>query len=203
MMTETAEYPKNRNDVLDLQLDQAMVGYAQGRRGAFEELYRLLTPVVTRYLRRILTSEHRVKDALQTTFLKIHRARDSYMPGTSARAWALAVARNAALDQLRRKASSELSLDELAMDRLIDLRPNVMDDSLHQEDLALIRAAVEALPERSREVVRLHKLDEIPLADVAEQLGIRASTARVRAHRGYLRLRELLAGFAPPSANAA
>ncbi len=58
-----------------------------------------------------------------------------------------------------------------------------------------VREAIEALPDGQREVVAMHKLEGMPLAEVAERLGIREGAARVRAHRGYNRLRAALAGI--------
>ena len=48
------------------------------------------------------------------------------------------------------------------------------------------------LPFEQREAVVLHKMQELSFEEIASALGITVSAAKVRAHRGYHRLRELL-----------
>jgi RNA polymerase sigma-70 factor (ECF subfamily) len=101
-----------------------------------------------------------------------------------------------ALDHLRSKVSKERQLDEEQAARIPDERP-AFDWSQEDEKEVIhaVRTAIEALPPASREVVRLHKLEGRPMAEVAEILGIKEGAARVRAHRGYKALARLLLGF--------
>jgi RNA polymerase sigma-70 factor (ECF subfamily) len=67
-----------------------------------------------------------------------------------------------------------------------------------------VLAAVERLPVGQREVIRLHKLEGLPMAEVAERLKVREGAVRVRAHRAYKGLAELLAPrFGAPQLEAA
>ncbi len=63
-------------------------------------------------------------------------------------------------------------------------------------DIALLREALERLPARQREAVMLHELVGLPMAEIAAIQGGSLSAAKVRVHRGRLRLAELL-GVAP------
>ena len=111
--------------------------------------------------------------------------------------WVLTIARRLSIDALRRGARRERltgdgTLPEIAVEPL-ETSSVGADPTLGTEALmTALRAAVETLPEGQRAVVALHKLDGLPLAEVAARLGIREGAARVRAHRGYSRLRELL-----------
>src|SRR5690606_37424729 len=55
------------------------------------------------------------------------------------------------------------------------------DDQLSRR----VRAAIEQLPPGQREVVKLHKLRGMSMADIAQRLGVRPGALRVRAHRAY------------------
>ncbi|MCB9646543.1 MAG: RNA polymerase sigma factor [Deltaproteobacteria bacterium] len=142
-----------------------------------------------RLLRRRLKNPSRVDDAFQKTFLKVHAARHRYRVGSPVRPWVLTIARNVAFDQLRRKSSSEQSLSEEVALRL----PDPSDAVQEREALRDLQRALDSLPRDKRDVVELHKIEGLSMAQVAERVGINEGTARVRAHRGYKALRELLA----------
>jgi len=56
----------------------------------------------------------------------------------------------------------------------------------------LLHAAMQRLPESQRSVVELHWFQERPYREVAELLGTTEGAVRVRAHRAYNRLKDLL-----------
>jgi RNA polymerase sigma-70 factor (ECF subfamily) len=173
-----------------------MEQYADGDIVAFDELYELLRPVLLASLRRWLVQDHKVSDAFQVTWLKLHVSRARYQRGAPVLPWILAIARNVALDHLRSKAAKERPLDEEAATALADESAEfawTRDDE--QEVIDAVRQGVTQLPPIARDVIRLHKLEERPMAEVAEILGIREGAARVRAHRGYKALARLLLGL--------
>jgi RNA polymerase sigma-70 factor (ECF subfamily) len=58
-----------------------------------------------------------------------------------------------------------------------------------------VRAAVRKLGPRDREVIVLHYLEEMPVAEIAEMLGVASNTVEVRLHRARGRLAEKLERF--------
>ena len=134
-------------------------------------------------------------DLVQETFLRVHRARDRYRSGAPVGPWVITIARRLSIDALRRQGRSRERVTregELPEPREA---PAEADPPTPQWLVDEVRAAIEALPESQRVVVSMHKLDGRPLAEVAEILGINEGAVRVRAHRGYKRLREALAGI--------
>lgn len=137
---------------------------------------------------------------MQLTFLKAHLARDRFCvqgqdADGSVRGWYFAIARNVALDHLRQRGRRE------RREAAVDVQPVDEDGSL--EELALarehdeavidrVREALARLPATQREVVELHKLEGMSMAEVAARLDIREGAARVRAHRGYKALARML-----------
>jgi RNA polymerase sigma-70 factor (ECF subfamily) len=55
-----------------------------------------------------------------------------------------------------------------------------------------VRFALERLPEAQREVIALHWFGGVPLPEVAEVVGASLSAVKVRAHRGYAAMRQIL-----------
>src|SRR3954463_15831509 len=71
--------------------DQAMSRYAAGDELAFEGVYDEVAPRLASYLQRRLRDRARIEDLVQQTFLHIHRARGSFIPGAQVFPWALAI----------------------------------------------------------------------------------------------------------------
>ncbi|MCA9550334.1 MAG: RNA polymerase sigma factor [Myxococcales bacterium] len=182
----------------ELSLEALMERYVDGDVAAFDALFRQLKGPLASSLRRWLKTEDKVDDALQITLLKVHGSRERYKRGAPVLPWVLTIARNVALDHLRSRAARDRNLDEEETARIPDSRDiealawRVEDE---REVIAAVQAALEQLPESSREVVRLHKLEGRPMSEVAEILGIKEGAARVRAHRGYKSLAKALLGF--------
>ncbi len=164
--------------------------YADGDAGSFAYVYRILAPVVSRCLYRWVGDTQLVKDLTQETFLRVHRARDRYRRGAPVGPWVLTIARRLSIDALRRRAAKR---DRVTREgRVPEQTAPVPDEPTPKWLVDEVRAAIEALPESQRLVVSMHKLEGKPLAEVAEILGINEGAARVRAHRGYKRLRVTL-----------
>ncbi len=177
-------------------LTDAMGRYADGEPVAFEVVYEMLAPVVLRCMRRWVGNPTLAQDLTQETFLRVHRARERYRRGAAVGPWVLTIARRLSIDSLRRRAAAKvrLTFEGDLPEPKIEGIPDDGDDRYPQWLIEELRSAIAALPESQRSVVAMHKLDGMPLSEVAKVLGIKEGAARVRAHRGYKKLRSLLAG---------
>lgn len=181
-------------DGLDTAPDDAlMLRFCRGDEAAFELLYQRHAAPVLAFLTRMVRDAALAEDLLQTTFLSFVRARGRYEPGTNVRAWVYAIAANAGRDALRRRRARP--------DRLTDTGApmDVPAETPVPADPAAARAVEDALmklPIDQREAVVLHKLQELSFEEISTALGITVGAAKVRAHRGYTRLRELLGPLA-------
>ncbi len=178
----------------------AMGRYADGDARAFDIIYSELAPIVGRCVRGWQKDRNRIDDIVQETFLRVHRARAKYRPGASVAAWVLTIARRLCIDMGRRDKASKETL--LRGDRVLEpsFDPRNETDNV-EELLVVLREAVAELPESLRNVVAMHKLEGRPLAEVAQELGINQGAARVRAHRGYARLKKQFGGAAEQKAS--
>ncbi len=174
-------------------LEELMERYVDGDADAFDALYAAAEPVVRSTLRRWLRAESEIDEAVQLTFFKLHASRDRFRRGAQVLPWVVTIARNVAMDQHRRRRStpSLTPADEAAL--VADAPEYRWDRDEATEVEAAVRAAVAALPPSLGEVVRLHKLEQKSMAEVATLLGLKEGAVRVRAHRGYKLLAEKLA----------
>jgi RNA polymerase sigma-70 factor (ECF subfamily) len=126
----------------------------------------------------------------------MHRARHDYRPAARFRPWLLTIALNLVREQYRKRGRRK----EQALESGEDLPDGDGHDPVEARDelkqrAARLRAALASLPEAQREVIELHWFEESPYEEIARILGVSAAAVRVRAHRGYERLREILPDF--------
>ena len=181
----------NEGTVDDQESDDAlMVRFCRGDEAAFGVLYDRYARQLEAFLRRLVRDQTLAEDLLQTTFLSFVRARGRYV----------ADGRAARLDLLDRgecrsrcAAAAGRAPGRCARSRNWQHRgcrpPATSDPPLAQA----IEEALRQLPEDQREAVLLHKMHGLSFPEIALALGTTVGAAKVRAHRGYQRLKTLLA----------
>ena len=163
--------------------------FCDGDAAAFDTLFERYAAPLHGYLWRLLGDRALVDDLTQATFLSLVRARGRFREGSRFRPWLYAIATNAARDHARRAHERLTATGELPTDLASEEAP-VQDAPLQ----AAVQRALAQLPESWRTVVVMHRFEELPFAEIAEALGTTEGAVKVRAHRGYERLRELLGG---------
>jgi RNA polymerase sigma-70 factor (ECF subfamily) len=153
---------------------------------SFEALYRATADAVYAYASSLLRDRSAAEEVTATAFERAFRKQRSFNPrrGTQ-RAWLFGIARNAALDELRRrKRIAALAEDEPADDQAPE------SEAEAAERRATVRAALAGLDPRDRELIALKFHAGLSNAEIAKVLGISASNAGTRVHRAVTRLRE-------------
>ncbi len=169
-----------------------MARFIQGEAVAFDALFQRYARPVHGYLTRLTGSPALAEDLVQLTFLSVVRARGRFQAGARFKPWLYAIATNAARDAQRRQHRPE----ELTPRG--ELPATLAADGPAPRDVGLERAvqrALAQLPEGQRVPIVLHRFEGMGFAEIAEALGLTESAVKVRAHRGYARLRKLLAGL--------
>jgi RNA polymerase sigma-70 factor, ECF subfamily len=155
---------------------------------AFEALFKECAADVHGYLISLLGDSVAAEDATALAFERLYRsrARLDHRRGTP-RAWLFAIARNAALDELRqrRRKSRYGPVEELADDR------RVSEDALLEdvERRATVQDALASLSLRDREIVLLKFHGQLSNSELARAMGISETNAGTRLHRALTRLR--------------
>jgi RNA polymerase sigma-70 factor (ECF subfamily) len=182
--------------------EQLLTRLRAGERDIFGALVRRYERELFGYLRRYLGDDDMADDVFQNTFVQVYLKIKQYEPGRPVRPWLYAIATNQAIDALRRRArradqraDTAITTDEEGSARpVFDLLPAPGDgppeSADRTEQRALVRAAVNRLPELLRQVVILAYFQGLKYRDVAEVLDIPVGTVKSRLHAALLRLTE-------------
>ena len=149
-----------------------------------------------RYLRRFLGDEAMAEDAFQQTWVQVAERIGRYDRSRPFGPWLFAVARNLALDGLRRRRTSSLDeVDELLAPEGAEGDPLAF--AVAGQRHARLAEAVGALAPLDREVLSLRFEEELALPQLADTLGVPVPTAKARLYRALARLRHRLLARAP------
>lgn len=173
-------------------------------RRAFEELVRRYEKELYGYLRHYLGDAEMADDVFQQTFLQVHQKCDQFEEGRKVRPWLYTVATNQAIDYQRRNRRHKIiSLDrrlqnsnEGEMGTLIDVLdgeeagPSEEAESAELQDQ--LRAAIDELPEQTKQVVLLVYFKGLKYREAADILDIPVGTVKSRLHAAIQKLSESL-----------
>lgn len=170
--------------------EELMRAYVDGDERAFDELFHRFAPIVLGMVRRALRDDELAREITQQTFYRLHGARADFRQGSRVRPWLLTIAMNLVREHWRRQKRRphvDVDLDTRAA-------PTAERGPLEvAQRSAAVHAALAKLPASQRSVVELHLFEERPYKEVADILGTTEGAVRVRAHRAYATLKELLA----------
>ena len=143
-------------------------GCAAGDAKVFEEVFRRFGERMKSVAWSHLGNVSDAEDAVQETFLKIHRAATTFTGEASFSTWAYRILVNTCYDVLRRRKRrvEETNLDD-TVETAVRTAPNVDDN----KRLAL-RRMLDELPEQRRAVFTLFEIEGLSHAEIAEILGI-------------------------------
>lgn len=172
--------------------EQLFEAYRAGDAAAFGVIVARWTPTLHRLVRREFVRPTEADELVQEAFLHLHRSSADFRRGEKLRPWLVTIALNLRREHARRRMrrpESPLELDGRGDPAVQPPRVLEERDARRQVD-----AALDALPDAQREVIELHWFAGLPFAEVAERVGASVSAVKVRAHRGYERMRTLLQG---------
>jgi len=155
---------------------------------AFDRLYRSSRDDVYAYVAGLLRDRAAAEEVTATAFERAYRKRARFDRGRGEpRAWLFGIARNAALDELRRRGrQAELSAEP------VDLSAPELDESAETSEQRLaLTAALAQLDPRERELIALKFFAGLSNAEIAGVLGISESNAGTKLHRAVTKLREV------------
>jgi RNA polymerase sigma-70 factor (ECF subfamily) len=167
--------------------EELMEAYVAGDATAFAHLFERYSPLLIRIMRRQMRTEDDACELVQQTFLQLHRARHDFQLGRRLRPWLMTIAYNLKREHFRRK--------QRRPEAPLEYEPkadSTRDPLERRADRERVRAALDTLPEGQRDVIVMHWFEDLSFPEVAEILGLSVSAVKVRAHRGYRALRQVL-----------
>lgn len=166
-----------------------MSAYVSGDAAAFRIIFERYAPLLLRAMLRELYVREEASDLVQQTFLQLHRARADFDASQKLKPWVFTIAMNLKREYFRRKKRRP----ERPLDLESAVEPAVAAlGAARVEAQRTLARVLGALPPDQREVIELHWFDGLEFPEVAQVVGASLSAVKVRAHRGYVRLREAL-----------
>ncbi len=190
--------------------EELMAMYARDEESAFEVLLARYRKPLFGFLFRYLGRPDKAEDVFQDVFYEVVRARKSFRPDSKFSYWLFRIARNRAVDRLRRNGFREMeSLDqglysdgeegESRVSRVVgnDLDP---EESASQSELEdCLQECLAGLPPEQREVFWLKEQSGLTFAEIAEMTGVSQNTVKSRLRYALEKIRGHLTerGFKP------
>jgi RNA polymerase sigma-70 factor (ECF subfamily) len=144
------------------------------------------------HLRCAFPSVRDVDDVVQESYLRVWR-RQLLGPLVSARSFLYKVARNLAIDALRKESRSPIDqVADLAGLDVADDHPGAAAAACTSDEIDMLLGAIESLPPRCREVVILSRFRGLSPAEIALKLGISERTVHWHGAKGVRRCTEIL-----------
>jgi RNA polymerase sigma-70 factor (ECF subfamily) len=181
-----------------------MLQVKAGDDAAFEYLVQKYRRPMVSYMYRMCHNAAAAEDLAQEVFLRVYRSRGNYEPSAKFTTWLYRIATNLAVNHARdsrhERPENTVSVDEpdqetgLTLD-LPDGSLSAEESILRRERMAAIRQRVQALPERQRTAVVMHKYQQMDYREISEVLKLSESATKSLLFRAYETLRVQLKEF--------
>jgi RNA polymerase sigma-70 factor (ECF subfamily) len=178
------------NEVADRSDDALISAVGRGDRLALKVLYARHNVRVYRFALRLTRDESLAEDVVSEVFLQAWRGAKNFQSKSKVSTWLLAIAHNKAKDALQRRRHEYLSDDDAAA--VEDPADNPETTWSKKERGALLQACLAKLPAAQREVIDLVYYHHKSVEEVAQIVGVQASTVKTRMFYARSRLAQML-----------
>lgn len=159
------------------------------------------------FIRRMIHDAVEAEDLFQETFVRVMRAAHRYEPKASFSTWIFTIARNLCIDRIKKKKGlPTIPLDAIQAQSpgaptpvMRSRRPeppgqeaDPLDAAETAEQVELLRAAIDQLPDPKREALVLRIQSGLPYAEIAELTGSPVGTVKYRVHEAIRLVAEAL-----------
>lgn len=179
--------------------DQIISRIIHGDKSIFDELFVQLYDVLCQYSFSIVKSEHEAEDIVQEVFINLWSGRSKLDIQTNLRAYLYRSVRNQSIDALRKKATRNNIIEQIAQSdnaeyKISYVHPSEsVDDEIKRLSI-LVANEAEKLPDRCREIYFLKHRDGLTIIEISEILDLSQKTVEMRLRDALIILRNKLRG---------
>jgi len=183
---------------------EVMLLVKTGDESAFAYLVHKYRRQMVGFMYRMCRNPATAEELAQEVFLRVYRSRASYEASAKFNTWLYRIATNLAVNHARdtrhERPENTLRLDEPDQETgstpdLADGSLTVEEQMLRRERMAVVRQRVQALPERQRVAVVMHKYQQMDYREIADVMKLSESATKSLLFRAYETLREQLKEF--------
>ena len=159
-----------------------------GSEQAMGELYDLYSSLVYSVALRVLRDAGAAEDILQEVFMQLWRTPSAFDPSRgSLPAWLSVIARNRAIDSLRRRRP-----EEDWSDVIVSVEPDLTGDAERNRSIEKVRDTLNGMPAAQRSALEMAFFDGLTHREIASKIGDPLGTVKTRIRTGLLALRRAL-----------
>ena len=178
-----------------------MLKAQKGSKVAFEELMHKYYPRILNFIYRFVGNKSAAEDLAQEVFLRVYKSAWKYKPKSKFQTWLYTIAKNIALNELRRISRSAHTLDETAHGGTSEYHKEIEDsmaaspdeEIMQKERAVQIRAAISKLPKNQRMALILRRYEEFSYAEIAATLDVSDKAVKSLLSRAKQNLKNRLA----------
>lgn len=176
----------------DIEFDNAIVRIRQGDKSGLADIYEAYIGLIYAIVKDVVKNKESAEDVTSDFFIRLWDKADTYQSGKGHRAWLTVIARNMAIDYLRKYRKEEAS------ELLEDMEPSILsghgteqDSPVEQEVIAdvSIEEALSKLKEKERQILNMKILGDMTFQEIAEALQIPIGTVTWRYRNAVQKLR--------------
>ncbi len=179
--------------------EQLIKHYLRGDEKALEELIRRYLPLIYNFSRRYTGDSDNASDIAQEVFVKVWKNIKRFDTSKNFKAWIFTVAKNTALDWLKKRNAIPVSLlkeyqeDEEFLNNIADPNQISIIDQIYKKSLSQnLSFAIEKLPSKYNAVINLHHKKDLKFREISALLNEPINTIKSRYRRGVAILKKLL-----------
>jgi RNA polymerase sigma factor (sigma-70 family) len=162
----------------------------KGRSQAFDLLMRRHSPMVVRYLTRLLGNMDDAQDAAQETFVALHRNLHRFDSKHPFVAWLFHIARNKGRDALRKRTAMRWLGGDESVEQFASTAPAPDIEVSDRQTLEQVDSAIQDLPEGLKTPLLLSAIEGLSHGEIGTVMGLTSKAVEVRIYRARSRLRD-------------
>jgi len=160
-----------------------------GEAGAFEDLIEVMERPLLYYAASLTGDSDSALDVLQEVWIRVFRGIRKLKDPGSLRSWLYSITHGIAVDRIRKNYSREQA-EKVQFEEFQEAE----EPSFAAEDAAAIHQALSEIGLKHREVLVLHFLEDLSMAEIAEVVGCSEGTVKSRIHYAKRAMKEILSG---------
>ncbi len=186
LATSIAESLGSLDDVTLMHLASA------GDSSALAEIYDRHAPLIHSVLTQKLGDPVESQDILHDIFVKLHTKCAHYNPAFGKPvAWLLTVARNAAIDKLRKRSLHQKYVNQ----QMQEYEENAsMHSAVHQDEVALLHHCIGILPNQQRDMLQLAYFSGLTQQEISDSMDQPLGSVKAWIRRGLVKLKDCVEG---------
>ena len=201
-LSDSAIQKAQKYELLDPDV-RLMLQVRDGNAAAFEEIVEKYQARLVGILGHMVTNRDQAEDLAQEVFMRVYRARETYVPGAKFSTWLFTIAHNVASNAIRKLSRrKEVNLTNSPsgkipvrpLDRMAKAKSGLMPTRMvdRKEMTVIVQQAIQTLNERQKMALLLSKFEGMSYVEISEAMQLTTQAVKSLLSRARNNLREAI-----------